>query len=84
MRDLSRATSLAPTQHKTSMMVAKTFERIHVIAIDTSTFPGWFGLEDDDAFVSVVASVNLNDTSSELSNAAITAANGNAMARTSG
>lgn len=70
--DLSRAIQLSPQQHKTSMMVSKTFERIHVIPVDisdllnpVSEFLGTDGAslsENDIAFIDVVAKIRLEDS----------------------
>lgn len=69
--DLSRAIQLAPQQHKTSMMISKTFERIHVIPIDISDLLNPLGTflgteaesisENDIAFIDVVAKVRLEE-----------------------
>jgi len=69
--DLSRAIQLAPQQHKTSMMISKTFERVHVIPIDINDLLNPIGSflgteaenisENDIAFIDVVASIRLED-----------------------
>ena len=69
--DLSRAIQLAPQQHKTSMMISKTFERIHVIPIDINDLLNPIGSflgteaenisENDIAFIDVVAKIRLED-----------------------
>jgi hypothetical protein len=69
--DLSRAIQLAPQQHKTSMMISKTFERIHVIPIDINDLLNPIGsflgteaenISDNDiAFIDVVAKIRLED-----------------------
>jgi len=65
--DLSRAIQLAPQQHKASMMVSKTFERVHVIPIDITDLLNPIGstndrpTENDLAFIDVVAKVRLED-----------------------
>lgn len=69
--DLSRAIQLAPQQHKTSMMISKTFERIHVIPIDINDLLNPLGIvlgteaenisENDIAFIDVVAKIRLED-----------------------
>lgn len=62
-RDLSRAIQLAPNQHKTSMMVSKTFERIHVIPIDISDIVEQLQMAREDiAFIDVVAKIRLEDS----------------------
>lgn len=64
LRDLSRAVQLSPRQHMTSMMVSKTFERIHVIPVDIDdiiTRPEMNLLQDDLAYISVVAKISLSD-----------------------
>jgi hypothetical protein len=65
LRDLSRAIQLSPRQHMTSMMVSKTFERIHVIPVDIDDIisrPEMNLRLDDLAYISVVAKINLSDT----------------------
>jgi hypothetical protein len=60
LRDLSRSIQLAPDQHKTSMMVSKTFERIHVIPVDVSEVIEQLQISREDiAFLDVVAKVRL-------------------------
>lgn len=63
LRDLSRAIQLAPEQHKTSMMVSKTFERIHVIPVDISDIVEQLQMTREDiAFIDVVAKIRLEDS----------------------
>jgi hypothetical protein len=62
-RDLSRAIQLAPNQHKTSMMVSKTFERIHVIPIDISDIVEQLQMTREDiAFIDVIAKIRLESS----------------------
>jgi hypothetical protein len=60
MRDLARSIQLAPTQHKDSMMVSKTFERIHVIPIDINDIisdPAIQLSRSDISFINIIAEV---------------------------
>lgn len=60
--DLSRSIQLSPQQHKKSMMVSKTFERVHVIPIDIDQFindPAINLTNSDVAFIDVVAKIRL-------------------------
>jgi len=63
LRDISRSIQLAPDQHKTSMMVSKTFERIHVIPIDVSDIINQLQIRREDiAFLDVFANIRLEDS----------------------
>jgi hypothetical protein len=64
LQDLARSRQLAPQQHKLSMMVSKTFERIHVIPVDLTEIlssPGINLPDADIAFIDVVAKIRLLD-----------------------
>lgn len=68
LRDLSRAIQLAPAQHKTSMMVSKTFERIHVIPVDIGDIADQLQMERENiSFISVVAQIRLDDSQPPIS-----------------
>jgi len=68
LRDLSRAIVLAPQQHKTSMMISKTFERIHVIPIDISSVLEELQISNSDiCFIDVVAKIRLEDNQPPIS-----------------
>jgi hypothetical protein len=62
LRDLSRATQLSPLQHKISMMVSKTFEKIHAMPIDVTGIIESLQIERADiAFLGVVAKIRLEE-----------------------